>query len=199
MFVLREQCNTRDEITVLEGEGVLEPGTVLSAVWDGGTAVSAASAGNTGDGVMGAIVVGPNARNGVYRLTITAEATDAGSFVVTDSAGSIIGFGEVDVAFDGGGLEFTLADGAADFVVGDQFTITVSDQELGFVAYEEGLTANAILAYHIDTTDEDVKTVGVMRNAVVREGYLIGADALALEQLQVSGIVARSTLDNIND
>lgn len=101
------------------------PGTALGKVITGGTATAVANAGNTGDGAMGAITVAAPAKVGVYSLTMIAAATNAGTFVVTDPDGQVVGSGTVAVEFDAGGLTFTLADGATDFAVGDSFLITV--------------------------------------------------------------------------
>lgn len=80
---------------------------------------------NTGNGVMGAIAVAANTPTGRYRLQIVAAAANAGTFMVTDPYNKIVGFGTVGVAFTQGGLTFTLADGAVDFLAGDGFTIDV--------------------------------------------------------------------------
>lgn len=100
-------------------------GTVLGRVISGATATAVAGSGNTGDGAMGAITVAAPAMVGEYRLVIIAAATNAGTFLVSDPKGVLVGSGTVGSAFSAGGLTFTLADGAADFVVGDSFTITV--------------------------------------------------------------------------
>ena len=86
----------------------------------------------TGDGVMGAITVSKRAEVGVYVLRIVKAAANAGDFTVTSPAGVVIGTGSVAVACVAGPLSFTLADGAADFVVGDIINITVA----GTVKYE---------------------------------------------------------------
>jgi hypothetical protein len=91
-----------------------------------GTAVAAAGAGNTGNGTMGAVTVGSQAQAGVYVLEVTGVDTDAGDFRVTSPTGELIGVGDVASAFTSGHISFTLADGAADFVVGDIFNITVT-------------------------------------------------------------------------
>lgn len=99
-----------------------------------GTAVAAAVAGNTGNGTMGAVTVSAGAKAGVYTLTITEPAANAGAFVVEDPDGINIGNGDVAAAFSAGGLAFTLADGATDFAAGDQFTITVTLTAGGAIA-----------------------------------------------------------------
>lgn len=117
----------------VDADGNLKPGVPLTI--DGlrigvqvsvGTAVAAAVAGNTGNGTMGAVTVSAGAKAGVYRLTIVEPAANAGTFVVEDPDGVIVGSGTVAVAFSAGGLAFTLADGATDFASGDAFTITVT-------------------------------------------------------------------------
>jgi len=90
------------------------------------TGASAAGADNTGNGTMGAITVTAGAKAGVYTLEITGAASNAGAFRVTDPDGVFINDGDVAAAFSSGGLAFTLADGATDFVVGDTFAITVT-------------------------------------------------------------------------
>ncbi len=80
---------------------------------------------NTGNGVMGAITVTARTPTGRYRLTITEPAANAGTFAVFNPNGTLLDTGTVAVAFNSGGLAFTLADGAADFVAGDGFTIDV--------------------------------------------------------------------------
>ncbi len=89
-------------------------------------AASAAVAGNTGNGTMGAITVSTGAKLGVYKLTVIAAAANAGNFTVEDPQGITVDNGAVASAFSSGGLAFTLADGATDFAAGDQFTITVT-------------------------------------------------------------------------
>ncbi|MCM2293042.1 hypothetical protein NAC44_11985 [Allorhizobium sp. BGMRC 0089] len=91
-----------------------------------GTATSAAGTGNTGDGVMGAVTVSAGAKQGIYTLLIIEPAANAGTFEVTDPDGVFVDNGTVGTAFSAGGLAFTLADGATDFVAGDSFNITVS-------------------------------------------------------------------------
>jgi hypothetical protein len=89
------------------------------------TAQSSEGVANTGDGVMGAITVTARTRTGRYKLRFIEPAANAGRFVVEDPSGVIIGTGTVAVAFSAGGLAFTLADGATDFVAGDGFFIDV--------------------------------------------------------------------------
>lgn len=91
-----------------------------------GTATAAALGTNTGNGAMGTITVSAGAKQGNYVLTIIEPGANVGTFTVEDPDGVQIGDGVVASAFSAGGLAFTLADGATDFVAGDSFTITVT-------------------------------------------------------------------------
>ena len=80
-------------------------------------------AGNTGDGAPGAIVQGDLAKAGTYDLICTDEASNAGTFQVTDPNGAVLPSLTVAVAYDNGHFAFTLADGTEDFDIGDAFTV----------------------------------------------------------------------------
>lgn len=104
------------------------------------TATAAALGTNTGNGTMGSITASAGAKVGRYTLTIVEPAANAGAFVVTDPDGVQIGDGAVASAFSAGGLAFTLADGATDFVAGDSFAITVAGNKfLGISIAHEAL------------------------------------------------------------
>ncbi len=143
---------SRDAVTVLSGQ-TLKAGHVVGKVALGAGS-SAAKAGNTGDGAMGAITVGAGAKVGAYKLTIIEPASDAGQFIVEDPDGVNVGSGTVAVAFTGGGISFTLADGSVNFISGDQFTITVA---AGRGTVKEGNPA---------TTDGSAVVAGVLCSAV---------------------------------
>jgi hypothetical protein len=110
--------------TLLTGEGALARGTLLGAVTVG-AAVAAAYAGNTGNGVFGAVTTGANAKPGVYNVLFIEPGANVGTFEVEDPDGNIVGRGVVGVAF-AGPIAFTIADGATDFISGDGFTVTVA-------------------------------------------------------------------------
>jgi hypothetical protein len=152
---------------------------------------------------MGAVTVGASAQAGDYVLTITEAAANGGAFQVVDPAGDVVGIGAVGVAFSGGGLSFTLADGAADFVVGDTITITVAAGSGKYVEWDPAATdgsniAAGILFDGVDATAADADGVLVARDAEANGGELIyftGATtdnkALASEQMEDLGIIVR--------
>lgn len=97
-------------------------GVVVGAAF-AATAAATAGSSNTGNGTMGAITVTAGAKKGTYQLVITEPGANAGVFELTDPDGNFVDNGTVGVAFSAGGLAFTLADGATDFVAGDSFSI----------------------------------------------------------------------------
>jgi hypothetical protein len=152
---------------------------------------------------MGAVTVGASAQVGDYVLTITGAAADGGAFQVADPAGDVVGIGAVAVAFSGGGLSFTLADGANDFVVGDTITITVAEGSDKYVEWDPTNTdgsqiAAGILFDGVDASAADAKGVLVARDAEVNGAelvYFTGATAdnkaAAAKQLASLGIIVR--------
>lgn len=202
-YILREAngSRSREEVTILSGE-VLKAGHVLGVVAIGG-ATPAAVAGNTGDGTMGTVTVGA-AKAGVYRVTFIEPATDLGRFIVEDPDGVNVGAGVVGTAFTGGGLSFTIADGATDFVSGDAFTITIAAGSGKYKEYDPTNTdgsqvAVAVLYDAVDATLGDLPGVITARDAEVVAAMLSwfsgasgGQIATGVAELALKGIIARS-------
>jgi hypothetical protein len=196
---------SRGVITVLAGSGsdrVLTTGMVLGRITKG-AATGAAVAGNTGDGTITASpTVGAAAKPGVYRLVCIEPATNAGKFSVEDPDGVMIGVATVGVQFTTH-LTFTIADGSADFVAGDSFTITVAAgsgkvKQIDFAATDGSDAAYGILL--LDTTAPDgvdQSGVAIVRNAIVSDNGIIWPGATtdqknaAIAQLKAAGIVVR--------
>ena len=171
-FLLREEDAhySRGAATIIEGAGVLKPGTVLGKRTKS-SAIATAGA-NTGNGVMGAITLGALAEVGNYLLRCIAAASNAGTFAVFTPSGYRLADATVAVAYAGGHLNFTLADGAADFIVGDTFTIAVTgDGKFDFAkaGAVNGLAdAVAVLLVPVDSTDDDIPDVLILeRDAIV--------------------------------
>lgn len=162
------------EVVVLSGRNLLR-GTVLGRVTTG-AATPAAVAGNTGNGTIGAVTLGDGAKPGVYRLTAIEAGTDAGKFQVEDPDGVVVGVATVGVAFTGP-INFTIADGATDFVAGDSFTITVAAGTAKVKAVDDTAADGsdrpfAVLAENTDATSED-KTAPVYLTGEFNEEKLI--------------------------
>jgi hypothetical protein len=192
---------SRDAITVLSGQN-LKANAVLGKVTKG-AAASAAFAGNTGNGAMGAVTVGANALPGVYKLVVLDPVTNAGSFELEDPTGKIVATGKVATAFNAGGLSFTLADGATDFIAGDGFNITVAAGSGKYVEYDDTGTdgrevAAGILFDDVDASSADKPGVAIVRAAEIASAKLVwgsGQDntmkANGLADLATLGIIAR--------
>lgn len=194
---------SRESITIKTGQ-VVKAGSVIGKEFVG-TAASAAFAGNTGNGAMGAVTVSGRAKAGVYKLTIVEPGTNVGTFQVEDPNGNVIGTGVVAAAFSAGGLAFTLADGTTDFVAGDGFNITVAEgaSKYGLIDPEatNGFEVAAGVSYdNYDATAADVKGVAIVRDCTVNDAELDYSDADATEkalikaQLAALGIIVRSAI-----
>lgn len=167
------------------------------------TSASAVAGTNTGNGTMGAIAVSNAAKSGDYVLKVTKAATNAGDFQVTDPDGHVVGLGTVAVAFSGGGLAFTLADGSTDFAVGDTFVITVAAGSGNYAMHDpSGIDgredAVAILFDAVDATLVNKPGVSIERMAEVNGDEItwktgISADdkAAGIESLKALSVIVR--------
>lgn len=128
-FIISEanEQRSREQGVLAANATEMLPGTALGRLLGAANApVVTAGAGNAGNGAFGAPVIAANTKPGVYRVTITAAAANAGEFQVEDPDGQIVGNGNVAAAFNKGGIQFTIADGAVDFAVNDYFTLNIS-------------------------------------------------------------------------
>ena len=186
-FLLYEEpLMSRDVLTIPSGTAAFGAGMVLGETLISGSAVATAFATNTsGGGAMGTITVGAAAKVGTYTLVIVEPGSNAGTFVLTDPEGLIVGRGAVASAFDAGGLAFTLAD-STDYVAGDGFHITVSGT-VKYLPYDDALTsganvARAIALYDCDASAAEATVTGIVRLAAVKTAALqwhADADATA--------------------
>lgn len=212
----REMGFCRKAVTAYEsGAKTYTPGTVLGKTLVSGSAAAVAGGANTGNGTMGSITVSAHAKIGQYTLRITVASSNAGAFELLNSSGSVIGTGNVASAFVGNGLAFTLADGSADFIVGDTFTITVTGTEKykilentasdGSAAFA-GIYIGASNGLGIDTsvaatTDTTVLILERGPAMVAKEGLTLGASintaaekAALYAQMAAVGIIAEAQI-----
>ena len=128
-FLLSEGPSQRSRemaIVTVAGGVALPSGTVLGKVGaSSANPVATATAGNTGNGTVGTITPGDGIRPGTYKLRFIEPSANGGTYTVEGPDGIEVGRGNVAVAFNAGGLAFTVADGATDFVAGDGFNIVV--------------------------------------------------------------------------
>ncbi|MEK8080710.1 head decoration protein [Pseudomonas sp. XK-1] len=199
-FLLSEAngSRSREEVVIAAGSGILKAGTLIALITAANALTPTANGSNIGNGTIGSVAVTSAAITGDYVLTIIEAVENAGTFEVVDPTGFLLGEGTVGQPFTGGGLTFTLADGATDFAVGDSFTLAVLANLGEYTAYDDDGTddgrraASGILFASVDATVNDVRAVGVMRDAEVIEHLLTGLDANGRADLTALGIVIRS-------
>ena len=121
---------SRATATLLAGVGGsrhLKMGQPIGRIIENGATTVTVSVGtNTGNGLLtlAAPAFTNAAKPGRYTVTMLTEKANGGEFEVEGPDGAIVGAGKVGTAF-GKQVKFTIADGAVDFVPGDQFYLTV--------------------------------------------------------------------------
>lgn len=120
---------SRDQVTLAAiNDGVTKylAGTVIGQMNIGSTAVFANASTATGNGTSSAIVLSSGVKEGVYTFEcIVAGATAL--FQAQDPAGNELATLKVGTAYASGGLGLTISAGGTNYVVGDQFTVTVGN------------------------------------------------------------------------
>ena len=190
-------------------------GTILArkAVAD---AVTASAVTGTGDGTvtLATVVAGQVVPIvGVYVLNCIVALTNGGTFELVDPNGAQVAGGLVltvgagaATVFEAGGMQFTITDGAADFVVGDTATLTVAadgDVVIFAVAGAGGAQIpSMVLTYDVSATGaEDQAQRAMVSGRVRREKLVIDAGGTVtdsiVDALRDFGIVAES-VDELN-
>ena len=198
---------SREAVTVLGGSGAareLKLGAVVGKIETDTTTTVAADGGNTGDGTITGITLGSKAQLGDYVLTCVEAAANGGVFEVLAPDGDRLSDGVVDSAEVGDHLNCTINDGAADFVVGDKFTITVAGGSgkivaINFAALDGSQNAYGLMIANVTAPDGvDMPGVAIVRQATIAPSKLVWPDAAtteqkaaALAQLAAKGIIAR--------
>lgn len=193
---------SRDEVTVLSGQN-LEIGTVLGKATIG--ALSETHAGNTGNGAMTIDATTPalaNCQVGTYIARCITAAANGGTFEVFDPQGSSLGIVAVAGTF-ANQIKFVIADGAADFIVGDTFLVAVAAGTLKVkiltpAALDGTQKAYGILTSAVDASAADVKGAAIVRDAIAKDTGLVwpggisaGDKAAALAVLEAQHITIR--------
>ncbi len=172
----------------------LVAGTVLGFRLFGAPTI-AAEVGNTGNGAAGAVTLAVHAMAGGYTLRCVSAAANGGTFAVFAPAGGRLADLTVGQPYNGH-FAVTIADGSADFIVGDSFTVTVPDGDgkavpLDLDATDGTAVAAAILAENSQVpVGADQFATAVTGFAHVKPGGLIwpagitdGQKAYALRRL----------------
>lgn len=162
---------SREAVTIASGANLVA-GTVLGKDTTTTVGAAAAATGNTGDGTVGSLTAGLDTKEGTYSLRCIEADSNAGEFEVKNPDGNIIGVATVAVAFSHAELNFTIADGATDFAVGDTFTIAVSGtdkyEQLDEDAVDGTSHFGGILCAYAAAANNDVDAAIIARDAEVR-------------------------------
>lgn len=203
-FLLSEAhgFRSRENVVVLSGEN-LQPGHVLGRRLVAPTVGAAAALGtNTGNGTVGSLTAGTGVQRGTYRLVATEPGSNAGVFQVIDPQGRVIGDATVAVGYTGE-INFTIADGATDFIAGDAFTIEVSGGSYKVKEYDAADTDGGhrpfgVLYAAVNATAGDARGVALVRDCEVRIDNLVwfagattGQKNAAYDLLASQGVIAR--------
>lgn len=183
---VEEKDHSIDTGVLVTGQNLAQ-GTVCGIITKDTPTTGTADVGNTGDGTCGSVTAGPNAKLGTYTLTCTAAAADSGTFAVKAPDGSALPDATVGAAYSNSQINFTLADGATDFVVGDIFTIEVAAgsgkyTQLAPAAVDGSQVAAAIILNDVDATAGDVSAEFIGRDANVVSTQLVWPDGITAEQ-----------------
>ena len=209
-----------DGLLTFAGAGTVLEGTILArkAVAD---AVVAAAGTNTGDGTVTLATVAAGQVVpivGAYVLTCTTAVANGGIFNLVDPNGAIVATGLEMTAgagaatvFEVAGLQFTVTDGATDFIVGDSFTLTVATGSNKYVPFAIAGAGGAQIPKAVLTYDVTATGAGDVAIRAGIEGYvridklIIDADGTGanitdaiLDQLRDYGITPR-TVSELND
>jgi hypothetical protein len=196
---------SRKAVTVLAGSGSDRSLTVGEVIGKRtkSDVVAAADGGNTGDGTAGTVTLGSKAEPGAYALTCITAAANAGTFQVLNPKGYRLPDLVVGQAYAGDHLNLTIADGAADFIVGDKFSITISGDSkvvaLDLAGVDGTQQPIGIMTAVVTAPDgTDAKGVAIVRDAILSDYALTWPGGIteqqktdAIAQLEMAGILVR--------
>lgn len=209
-IVSEEQQHRSRKVGLLAEDSVVQAGQVLGQVLTAAAAVAGTSPANTGNGVVTVGAIGASAVPGDYKLVAVAAAANAGTFNLYAPDGSLIR----QITVGGGAtvsphMTITIADGSADFIVGDNFTVTVTAGVYKPVApaATDGTQIAVALLYSADNDSTDANTqVTVLyrecryngNEIVFTAGMTTPEKNAAIAQLALRGIEAQSVASTIS-
>lgn len=179
----------------------------------GVVAAAEKAGGNTGDGTVTVLSVTGTPLPGDYVLTCITAVADGGVFRLVGPTGEVISSSVTMTPGPGGatvinvgGIQFTLTDGAADFIVGDAFTITVPATAVELTAKWKGESGNDL---HVEVDGEDLgvtfaitQPTGGLTNPVVDGALaLFGSvwETLVLNGLNIDDEVALDAIQTAGE
>ena len=165
-----EDLRSREQITVASGEKLL-CGQVIGKI---GKVLGSSSYSGTGNGTIGTISLGAQAKLGNYKAVCTLVIANGGRFQVIDPDGIGLADALVGTAFTSPQINFTISDGSTDFALGDTFTIpvtvgTLKAKKIAWTAVDGTQDAAGVIGDDYDASAADVKGFAIVREAVVAE------------------------------
>jgi hypothetical protein len=158
--------------------------------------------GNTGDGTVTgfAIAAGGPPREGSYNLECIAAVANGGTFKLEDPDGNLLANDLVMTAGAGAatvfivaGMTFIITDGAADFIVGDKFTLDI-DADGDYVPFDvSALNGGQVVAAIF--LGDDIPAADIVAGDIADQPVLVGGKCtITAEQLVIEG---GATLDTV--
>jgi len=187
-FVLSEAegQRSRDNIMVIQTGAAVPSGTVLS-VKTAGVGEFAHDEAAVGNSTIGAITVGAAAKFGIY----TGEFTSATVAALTDPSGAAVANVTLGVAFNTGGLTFTMTAGATAHVAGDVFNLDITPAALTYAPAAGADSQDAVLYSALPAQTGNFEAVGFTGDCEVKRSALVGLSAAGEITLAARGIKVR--------
>ena len=161
-----------------------------------------ADSGNTGDGAAGAITAGASLQDGTYLLTCITAQADAGIFRVQAPDGTILANLTVGVAYDNGHFAVTIADGAADFIVGDLFTVVSAAGKFQVISPNNDILPDLTVGVAYDNGHFAVTIADGATNFIVGDLFTvvtnISAEGSIRMMLKDTGIIAQDVVQLVS-
>jgi hypothetical protein len=173
-FLLEERMEagrpSRENITVLSGQN-LKAGAVIGRVNKAAGRVSTPVVVGTGNGTVSLVFAGPEVELGNYVLTCTAAVANGGVFSLTTPSGKAMV--PLTMTPGGGGttvyasrhLNFSITDGATDFIVTDAFTFVVSTTAPVAIGTGNGTISGLSLGPDAKTGNYRVECIAAITNS----------------------------------
>ncbi|MDO8282691.1 MAG: head decoration protein [Thermodesulfovibrionia bacterium] len=192
---------SREKVTVISGQNLLI-GAIVGKITKALGAITA-DADNTGNGTCTGVTMGADALLGTYTIECITAVENGGKFKVINPLGNALPDATVAVAYVNDQINFTVNDGATDFIVGDKFTIVVGAgsgkvTQLAPAAINGSQNAYGMLTSAIDASSADVEGVAIVRDAVLKSlgivwpaGITEPQKAAALAELEAKLVTTR--------
>lgn len=147
-FLMEERAGvgapSRENITVLSGQN-LKAGAVIGRVNKGVGRMTVPTVVGTGNGTVSLVYGGPETLVGNYVVTCVTAAANGGTFSVVNPASKALPNAVVGTPYRSREINFTINDGATDFLVGDSFTFVVDTTAPGVVGTGNGTVSGITL------------------------------------------------------